>query len=71
MVMTEREQLQNVCQWNRELARENTRLREKLDQAEHSDGELRSTNASLQAELSAADALLGAAIDEALQARQL
>ncbi len=61
--MTEREQLENLCRWNRELVRENSRLREKLDRAEHAGEELRCANANLQLERDAADALLGEAMD--------
>jgi hypothetical protein len=66
--MTEREQIQNVCRWNRELVRENSRLREKLDRSEHAGDELRCANANLQLERDATDALLGEAMDEALGA---
>ncbi len=69
--MTEREQFHRVCQWNRELIRENSRLREDLGRvAQEGDG-LRAANAELRVERDAADLLLGAAMDEALQARPL
>jgi hypothetical protein len=67
--MTEREQMQNVCQWNRELARESRRLREALGRSEHAGDELRCANANLQAQLEAADVMLGVAMDEALGVR--
>ncbi len=69
--MTDREQLQNVCRWNRELVRENSRLREGLSCVNRDRDELSDANANLRVELSAADALLGTAIDEALRARRL
>jgi len=69
--MTEREQLQNLCRWNRELVRENTRLCEELGRSKHAGDELRCVNANLQAQLEVADVMLGAAMDEALGARKL
>ncbi len=69
--MTEREQLQNVCRWNRELVRENSRLQEELSCVNRDRDELSDANANLRVELRAADGLLGTAMDEALRARQL
>lgn len=68
--MTEREQLHRVCQWNRELVRENTRLREELGRVEQGRDELSGANANLRIELSAADVLLGAAMDGLLEGSQ-
>ncbi len=68
--MTEREQ-QHICRWNQELAGANNRLCEELARVRQERDELSDTNANLQAKLSAADDLLGAAMDEALRARQL
>ncbi|HEX5852653.1 MAG TPA: hypothetical protein VFY36_06140 [Solirubrobacteraceae bacterium] len=69
--MTNREQLQNVCRWNRELVRENSRLHEELSCVNRDRDELSDANANLRVELRAADGLLGTAMDEALRARQL
>ena len=69
--MTEREELQNVCRWNRELVRENSRLQEELSCVTRDRDELSDANANLRVELRAADGLLGEAMDEALRARQL
>jgi hypothetical protein len=69
--MTDREQLQNVCRWNRELVRENSRLHEELSCVNRDRDELSDANANLRVELRAADGLLGAAMDEALRARQI
>lgn len=67
----EREQIRRVCRWNRELARENARLREKLGRRRQECRELSDANANLRVERDANDALLGAAMDEALKARRL
>lgn len=68
--MTEREQFHRVCQWNRELIRENTRLREKLGRIEQERDELSDTNVNLRVERDATDELLGIAMDEALKAKR-
>lgn len=68
--MTEREQLQHLTRWNRELVRENSRLQEELRCVEQESGELRIANANLWVERDAADVLLGAAMDEALRVRK-
>jgi hypothetical protein len=68
--MTEREQ-QRICSWNQELAGANNRLCKELAHVRQERDELSDTNANLQAKLSAADGLLGAAMDEALRARRL
>lgn len=65
--MTEREQLQRVCEWNRQLVRENTRLREELGRVEQERDELSDANVNLRVEREAADALLGAAMDGVLE----
>jgi len=64
--MTEREQIRRVSRWNRDLARENARLRA---EAAHLNGkvrELESTNANLLVERDATDHLLGVAMDDLL-----
>jgi len=68
--MTEREQLQRVCEWNRQLVRKNTRLRETLGRIEQERDELRDANSNLRVEREAADVLLGAAMDGLLQGSQ-
>ncbi|MHB8243573.1 MAG: hypothetical protein ACYDHN_16495 [Solirubrobacteraceae bacterium] len=69
--MSQREQLQNLARWNRELVRENSRLHEALAEAEQASRELVTTNANLCAERSAADVFLGAAMDRLLEERPL
>lgn len=68
--MTEREQLQNVCRWNRELVRENSRLHEELSCLRRDWDELSDANANLQLERDAADALLGEAMDHLVGGNQ-
>jgi hypothetical protein len=55
-----------ICRWNRELVRENSRLHAALRRVEWERGELSDVNVNLRVEIDAADALLGAAMDEAL-----
>ena len=69
--MTEHEQLQRVCQWNRELVRANSHLKEELRHVVHESSALREANANLRVERDATDELLGAAMDEALRAKRL
>jgi predicted nuclease with TOPRIM domain len=64
--MSERDQMLHVCQQNRELARENSRLKEKLRRLEHECQELGDANANLRAEVDAADVVLGSRMDELL-----
>jgi hypothetical protein len=66
--MTERQQLRQVCGWNRQLAGENRSLRAELCRAKTEVEKLNIANANLWVERDAADALLGAAMDEALRA---
>jgi uncharacterized membrane protein len=66
--MTGRDQLQQVCRWNRQLSRENRRLRQQLEQARQELAELEAANVELRVEAEATDALLGAAIDTAIKA---
>lgn len=68
--MTEREQLQRVCEWNRQLVRENTRLREELGRVEQERDELGDANGNLRVEREAADVFLGAAMDGLLEGSQ-
>jgi hypothetical protein len=63
-------QLRVVCGWNRRLSRDNSLLRIRLRNAEQKLRELERENANLATERDAIDAALGAAIDEALKARQ-
>jgi hypothetical protein len=65
--MTEREQLRRVCRWNRNLDRENGRLRDELRRTAQECQELVDANANLRVELSACDTVLGAAMDEILE----
>lgn len=68
--MTEREQMRRVCGWNRELARDIGSLRTELHQAKREIKELAAANADLRVERDATDVLLGATMDDALEARQ-
>lgn len=68
--MIEREQIRHLCEFNRRLARENSLLRIRLRNAEQKLRELEREHANLATERDAVDAALGAAIDEALKARQ-
>ena len=69
--MTEHEQIRRVCHWNSTLARENARLRDELLRKHQECCDLSDANANLRVERDATDALLGAAMDEALKARRL
>ncbi len=66
--MTDRDQLRNVCCWNARLSAENRRLRNELRWLSRSNGDLEQANAELGVQLSATDALLGSAMDQALGA---
>jgi cell division protein FtsB len=66
--MTEREQLENLCRWNRELASDNNQLHTELSQLRQERRELSQANANLRVERDATDELLGVAMDEALSA---
>jgi hypothetical protein len=68
--MTERDQLRQVCEWNRTIAHENARLRDELHREHHACRELGSANANLRVELDACDGLLGAAMDRLLDASE-
>lgn len=65
--MDEREQLSAVCRWNNRQASEIRRLRRELRHLAHRNRELEATNAARRAERMASDALLGAAMDAALE----
>ncbi len=67
--MTEREQLSQLAQWNRELVRENSHLHEKVSRVTHECDELLRANVALLVQGEAADVLLGAALDNGLWAR--
>jgi hypothetical protein len=60
--MTERQQLRQVCAWNRQLARENGTLRIELHRSHQAKEELEADNASLRTQGEAAEALLDAAM---------
>lgn len=64
--MTERNRLQHLGRQNGRLAAENRRLRNELQRHAGRIRELEEAKADLGAELEACDALLGAAMDEAL-----
>jgi hypothetical protein len=68
--MTDRDQLLMLCRYNRALAAENQGLRRELLGAKRELDELGAANANLRVERDAADELLGAAMDQALKARQ-
>ena len=62
--MTDRDQLRKVCQWNRQLSRENARLCQRL-------GELEREAANESCLREASDVLLGAAMDDLLSRHDL
>lgn len=64
--MTEREQIRRVSRWNRDLARENARLRADVVSLKRRVRELESTNTNLLVERDATDHLLGVAMDDLL-----
>lgn len=64
--MSEPEQLRRLCQWNRELVRENSRLHNELRRKDQQIGELEEANAEIAVERDAADHLLGVAMDDLL-----
>jgi hypothetical protein len=64
------DQIRHVCGWNRRLSRENTLLRLKNRSLEQRLAVLEKQAADLAVERSALDAVLGAAMDEALKARK-
>jgi hypothetical protein len=66
--MTERQQLREVCGWNRQLARENSCLRAELHRKRSANEALETTNAKLAAE--AAECFLTSARTEARCARR-
>lgn len=75
--MTERDQLLHICHQNGRLEAENRRLRnqlwrhaERIDDLEQVNDELQQAKVDLGAKLEACDALLGAAMDDALGAQR-
>jgi hypothetical protein len=67
--MTDRDQIRQVCRWNRTLAQENLQLRAALRHREQECRKLRATTADRAAQLAACDRMLGAAMDRALAER--
>lgn len=68
--MTEREQLRELREKNEVLDRSLNRTFQRMCCKERECFELRAANVNLRVERDAADALLGAATDEALKARR-
>jgi hypothetical protein len=68
--MSERDQLQRICRWNRQLSQENRRLQQELRQACEQVTELEAVNCELRVEAEATDVLLGAAMDGAIESRR-
>lgn len=64
------QQLREVCEWNKKLARENAVLRVRTRNCELEVRELQTANANLRVEREAVETVLGAAVDEALKARR-
>lgn len=56
------QQLREICRWNQELVRENSRLHEELCRKDQQISELEDANAELCVERDAADILLDAAM---------
>jgi hypothetical protein len=63
--MTERRQFREVCAWNRQLSRENSKLRAELHRTRSENETLEAANAELGAQAQAAECLLGSAMSEA------
>jgi hypothetical protein len=66
--MTDRQQLRQVCAWNRQLARENSALRAELHRTRCTVEELETTNAELGAQAEAAECFLATSMMEARRA---
>lgn len=64
--MSERDQLLHVCEQNRELARENGRLRDELRRMDQECRELVDANANLRVEVETADVIVGSTMVELL-----
>jgi hypothetical protein len=67
--MTDRQQLRQVCQWNRELSGENSELRAEVQHRDLEIRELEAGHADVSAELEAVTTLFNAAFDELSKAR--
>ncbi len=66
--MTDRQQLREVCGWNRQLARENSALRAELHRTRQEVQALEATNAELGVQAEAAECFLTSAMTEARRA---
>jgi len=69
MTEAEREQMREVCLWNRTLARENARLRDELARARRESLGLQRDNTDLRVQLAVCDRMLGATMDRSLTAQ--
>ncbi|HTZ86654.1 MAG TPA: hypothetical protein VMB05_08300 [Solirubrobacteraceae bacterium] len=63
--MTDRQQLRQVCAWNRQLVRENGTLRAELHRSHQENEELEADNLALSAQAEAAETFLDAAMTAA------
>ena len=68
--MTDRQQLREVCAWNRQLSRENSTLRAELHRRRCEVDQLEAANARLGAQAEAAECFLDAAMTESRRARR-
>jgi hypothetical protein len=68
--MTDRQQLRQICAWNRQLCRENGALRAKLHRNDQENEELEAANVALRAQAEAAEAFLDAAMTAARRVRR-
>jgi hypothetical protein len=70
MTMTDRQQLRQVCAWNRQLARENSTLRAELHRSRRENEELEADNLALGVQAEAAETFLDTAMTAARRARR-
>jgi hypothetical protein len=66
--MTDRQQLREVCGWNRQLSRENSTLRAELHRARCTVEELEAVNAGLGTQAEASECFLAPSMTEARRA---
>jgi hypothetical protein len=68
--MTERQQLRDVCSWNRQLFRENSELRAELHRTRSENEALEAANAAFSTQAEASECFLASAMTEARRTRR-
>jgi len=68
--MNQRQQLREVCAWNRQLSRDNSTLQAELQRTRCDVEKLEAANAELGAQAEAAECLLDAAMSESSRVRR-